>query len=115
MQSLSSCSTVGTPSWYDLACSGSVDFKVSKLCFYALVIIADFYAFDAEFELPVGMAQAAASSGSHSISVWGFSLVTILFLISFETEWLRVSGRWRSYKVCTCTSCSRMMPDNGAT
>jgi hypothetical protein len=43
------------------------------------MIIADAYAFDAEFELPVGIAQAAAS-GSHLTSGWEFThVVTVKY------------------------------------
>ena len=57
-----------------------------------LLLIAYIYAFDADVELPCGLAHASAS-GSHSTSGWVLTHATILVLISFETELLSVSGK----------------------
>ena len=56
--------------------------------------IAYIYAFDADVELPCGITHAAAS-GSRSTSGWVLTHATILLLISFETELLSVSGKWK--------------------
>ena len=59
---------------------------------FLLFLIAYNHAFDADVQLPCGIAQPAAS-GRHSNSVWVLTHATILFLISFETELLSVSGK----------------------
>ena len=50
VSSVRSCSTVGTPSWYNLASKWICQCQSKQIVFLTLLIIADVYAFDAEFE-----------------------------------------------------------------
>lgn len=54
-----------------------------NILFYAVVV-----------ELPVGFSHAAAS-GNHSTNGWVFTHAAILVRMSFDTELLSVSGKWK--------------------